>query len=181
MTQYIAFLRAINVGGRFAKMDLLRGLFEEIGFSNVASYIQSGNIVFESSNADLTELEQKIEARLQQALGFDVPAFVRTQTELIKIAKYQPFQEAITEDSTQYVSFLREAPSPEAFQKLLSLSTDVDIFHLKGNHLFWLYQRHLGESGFTNTKIEKILATPATRRNTNTVHKIVNKYFSPAA
>src|SRR3954469_1096146 len=76
--RYIAFLRGINVGGHRVKMDRLRDLFTALGFSNVATFIASGNVIFEAPATDVTELEERIEAQLERSLGYEVEIFVRT-------------------------------------------------------------------------------------------------------
>ena len=79
MTVYIAFLRAINVGGRTVKMDRLRGLFEHLGYADVETFIASGNVIFQSPAEDTRALEQQIEAHLAASLGYEVATFVRTR------------------------------------------------------------------------------------------------------
>ena len=79
MTLYIAFLRAINVGGRTVKMDRLRGLFEQVGYADVETFIASGNVIFRSPAEDTQALERQIEAHLAASLGYEVAAFVRTR------------------------------------------------------------------------------------------------------
>jgi len=178
MHRYIAFLRAINVGGRHVKMDDLRKAFETLGFSQVETYIQSGNLLFESPDTNTDQLEREIEAQLEKAFDFQVPAFVRTGAELLEIAEYWPFQEAGREDgSVLYISFLREEPSEELQRELVSSSNEIDEFRVRGRQVFWLSRRYLGKSTFTNAMIEKTLSTQATRRNANTVRKIVKKYL----
>ena len=91
MTRYVAFLRAINVGGRRVKMDHLRKLFEALGTSNVETFIASGNVIFDSEADDPRVLERKIEDHLQESLGYEVATFVRSTSELAGIARYRPF------------------------------------------------------------------------------------------
>jgi uncharacterized protein (DUF1697 family) len=91
MIRYIAFLRAINVGGHIVKMQDLRRLFESWGLSAVQTYIQSGNVVFEADGKRPRDLEKVLEERLQEALGYRVATFLRTERELADIAKYWPF------------------------------------------------------------------------------------------
>jgi uncharacterized protein (DUF1697 family) len=178
MNQYIAFLRAINVGGRFVKMDVLRQQFESLGFSQVRTYIQSGNVVFATTAADPVHLEQTIEQQLRQALGFEVSTLIRTPAEMVEIAAYQPFPEAkFTDKSTLYISFLKEEPRPDRLEKLDGFNSAIDQFHAHGRQVYWLMHKHQGQSKFTNSKLEKVLGVPATRRNSSTVHKIVAKYF----
>ena len=94
MPRYIAFLRAINVGGHTVKMDRLRQHFESLGFANVETFIASGNVVFETTAMDTAALETRIAAALHAALGYEVATFIRTEAELSGIAEYQPFPPA---------------------------------------------------------------------------------------
>ena len=132
MPRYIAFLRAINVGGHVVKMDHLRGLFETLGFANVETVIASGNVIFESAGSDARMLERQIEERLRQALGYDVATFVRSPSELAAIASYRPFADAVLDDdgSSLYVAFLPGTPNMAAQQKLMTFRTETDDFHV---------------------------------------------------
>jgi len=181
MQRYIAFLRAINVGGHNVKMDLLRTHFEALGLANVATFIASGNVIFEAAE-DARALETQIERHLRQALGYDVATFIRSAPELAAIAAYRPFPAAdlAAEGGTLYVAFLPEAP-PEAVQsRLLALRTPTDDFHFHGRELFWLVGTRLSESPlFNGGSVEKTLGMPMTMRNISTVNKIVDKYAAP--
>lgn len=178
MNQYIAFLRAINVGGRFVKMDDLRQQFEQLGFSQVQTYIQSGNVIFETAAANPAHLEQTIEDHLHQLLGYEVSTLIRTPSELAEIAAYQPFAAAkFTDKSTLYISFLKAEPAPDRLQQLAGFNSAIDEFHQHGRQVYWLMHKHQGQSKFTNSKLEKVLQVPATRRNSSTVQKIMAKYF----
>ena len=94
MMRYIAFLRAINVGGHTVKMDVLRQQFEMLGFLKVETFIASGNMIFESPQKNTRALEKTVEQQLRAALGYEVATFIRTATELSAIAHYQPFPPA---------------------------------------------------------------------------------------
>jgi uncharacterized protein (DUF1697 family) len=178
MNQYIAFLRAINVGGRTVKKDVLRGIFEGLGFANVDTYLQSGNVIFETEETDIPAMEAQIKVQLQATLGYEVPTFIRTRTELVALTKQQFFGDVSLEDGTTlYVSFLRAEPAEDLQQAMHALSTEIDEFRVHKHHVFWLYHRPLGKSGYINADIEKTLNSPATRRNMNTLHRIVKKYF----
>src|SRR5690348_9347846 len=89
---YIALLRGINVGGHTVKMERLRELFTEVGFTHVRTYIQSGNVFFETAQTDRKILTQTIELHLRQSLGYEVPVFLRTIPELEQIVELNPFQ-----------------------------------------------------------------------------------------
>jgi uncharacterized protein (DUF1697 family) len=179
MTHYIAFLRAINVGGRFVKMDKLRQQFVLLGLSNVQTYIQSGNVIFESADTNVAGLERKIEEQLQTELGYQVPTLIRTGNELVDIANYKPFPESeLTEGSALYISFLKEVPDQDLQSQLINLSNRIDEFYVHDRQVYWLMHKQLGKSIFTNAKLEKMLKVPATRRNSTTVQKIVAKFFA---
>src|SRR5690348_3357996 len=116
MNRYIAFLRAINVGGHTVKMDALRAHIQALGLQNVETFIASGNVIFESPEQDAQALEKRIEAHLKQALGYEVATFLRTPAELAAVAAYLPFakRELALESNSLYVAFTYAAPGEEA-------------------------------------------------------------------
>jgi uncharacterized protein (DUF1697 family) len=175
--QYIAFLRAINTTGRFVRMERLRRVFREMGFSNIETHIQSGNVSFESDDLNIIKLENQIEFGLQDTLGYPVPTFIRTDKELLKIVEQHSFEVSTARvGSTLYVAFLHKQPPGDIQQVMLKQANEIDHLHFYQNHLFWLYNRSVGESTFSNAKIEKILRVPATLRNISTIQKIADKY-----
>jgi uncharacterized protein (DUF1697 family) len=178
MPKYVAFLRAINVGGHTVKMDHLRGCFEALGFSNVETFIASGNVVFDSPARNTKALERKIEVSLLKSLGYAVSTFIRSTAELATIARYQPFADAKLEAAGHrlYVGFMAASPADAAKKKLLSLATEVDDFHVNGNEVYWLCRTKFSESEFSGGRLEKILGLPATLRNSTTVRKLAAKY-----
>jgi uncharacterized protein (DUF1697 family) len=177
MPKYVAFLRAINVGGHTVKMEYLRQLFEVLGLSNVETFIASGNVIFDSKSKNTKALEKKIENHLQETLGYPVATFMRSTTQLAEIANYKPFNAAQLEESyVVYIAFLAEVPSDEAKQKLLSFTTATDEFHFSGRELYWLARKKFSESVFSGALLEKTLGMPATLRNSTTVRKIATKY-----
>src|SRR5918993_4656593 len=90
--KYVAFLRAINVGGHIVKMDLLRSLFESMGFANVETFIASGNVIFDSKTKSTAALEKKIEKQLHAALGYEVKTFLRTLNEIADVTRDEIFK-----------------------------------------------------------------------------------------
>ena len=178
MIRFIAFLRAINVGGHNVKMDRLRKLFESLGLSNVETFIASGNVIFDSSAKDAEALEKKIESHLQRSLGYDVATFIRSVSELADIAYYQPFttSELDKEGNSLYIAFLPAPPSDEAQQKLGTFRTEVDDFHVHKREIYWLCRKKLSESAFSSALLEKTIGMPATMRNATTVKKLAAKY-----
>jgi uncharacterized protein (DUF1697 family) len=180
MTQYIALLRAINVGGHTVKMEQLRQLFAALGFSNVETFINSGNVIFETRAAQTGSLEKKIEAHLRQALGYDVVTLIRNTAELAAIAAYQPFPNASETGATLYVAFTQTPPSPPAQAKLLAAQTASDQFHIHDREVYWLIGTRFSDSPFSGSgQVEKLLGVPATVRNSNTVRKLAAKYPAP--
>jgi uncharacterized protein (DUF1697 family) len=177
MSRYIAFLRAINVGGHTVKMDYLRQFFEAMDFSNVETFIASGNVVFDSNAINLTTLEKKIAKHLHKELGYEVATFIRTPIELAAIAGYQPFTKAAFEASAAFnIAFLTEPPSDVAMQKLLALKTDIDDFQVQCREVYWLCKKKQSESTFSNVVLEKTLGQSSTLRGINTLIKMAAKY-----
>lgn len=177
MPKYIAFLRAINVGGHTVKMDALRQLFESLGFSNVETFIASGNVIFETKTGNTKTLEQKIEAHLHEALGYEVATFIRTDAETAEITKYKPFpQSQLDAAAALNIGFLTDPLDNAAKQKLISLRTDIDDFHVHGREIYWLCKKKQSESKISNVVIEKALGVKSTLRGVNTINKLAEKY-----
>lgn len=176
--RYIAFLRAINVGGHTVKMDHLRKLFEALGLAGVETFIASGNVIFESASTNTQELETEIERHLRLALGYEVATFVRSSSELAAVAQYQPFPASELEGHYLYIAFLQASPGPAAREKLMGFQNPVDEFHVPspdGREVYWLCRKKFSESMFSGALLEKTLGMPATIRNSTTVRKLAAK------
>ncbi len=176
MTLYIALLRAINVGGRTVKMDRLRDLFEQVGFSAVETFIASGNVIFDAPNEDGRALEQQIEGYLREALGYEVATFIRTPAELAAVSAFQPFPKADLEGNTLYIGFVQASPGDDARQKLMALQTPLDEFQVNGRELYWLCRTSISQSAVSGAQIERALGVPTTLRNVTTVRKLAAKH-----
>ena len=179
MSRYIAFLRAINVGGHTVKMDYLRQLFEAMDFTHVETFIASGNVIFDSNATNLVSLEKKIAKHLHKELGYEVATFIRTPIELAAIAAYQPFPKAVFEAAAFNIAFLGEAPSAVAVQKLLALKNAIDDFHVNGREVYWLCRVKQSDSKFSNVILEKTLGQAATFRGAKTISKMAAQYGAP--
>ncbi len=173
MTKYIAFLRAINVGGHNVKMSELKSLFESLGVSKVETFIASGNVVFETAAKDTAKLEKKIEALLKESLGYDMSTFLRTPLEVAAVAKYKAFK---VRGEALNIAFIAEPLDKEATQKLMTLKNDIDDFHVHGREVYWLCQIKQSESKFSNVLLEKTIGRRATFRGINTIQKMAEKY-----
>jgi uncharacterized protein (DUF1697 family) len=178
MPKFVAFLRAINVGGHVVKMDQLRQLFEALGFDNVETFIASGNVIFEAKSKDTNALQRKIEKHLQQELGYEVATFLRTLEELEQVARHQPFAESEMKrpGNTLYVGFIADSPAKAASQKVEGLVTEVDYLKVTGRELYWLLRTSFSDSKLSGAILEKALGVKATIRNINTVQRILKKY-----
>jgi uncharacterized protein (DUF1697 family) len=177
MPRYIAFLRAINVGGHTVKMDRLRAIFESLGFANVETFIASGNVVFETAALDTAALETRIATALQAALGFEVATFIRTEAELARIAAHEAFPpSALATAQALNIAFLEGPLDAEAVRKLMVLKTEIDDFSTHEREVYWLCRKKQSESTFSNAVLEKTLSRQATFRGANTVQKMAAKY-----
>jgi uncharacterized protein (DUF1697 family) len=177
MSKYIAFLRAINIGGHNVKMDVLRQLSESLEFSNVETFIASGNVIFEAKAGNVKTLEKKIETCLKESLGYEVATFIRRDTEVAEIAKYKPFpQSQLDAAGALNIGFLADPLNDAAIQKLISMQTEIDDFHVHGREIYWLCKKKQSESKVSNVAIEKALGVKSTLRGVNTVRKLAEKY-----
>jgi uncharacterized protein (DUF1697 family) len=177
MPRFVAFLRAINVGGRNVTMAALRARFEALGFSNVETLLASGNVIFEAACRDSTTLHRKIEAHLAKSLGHEVSTFVRTDAEVAAIACYRPFTEKKLESALAFnVAFLAEPMDAATSRSVQNFNTDIDSFHVHGREVYWLCCKKQSESTFSNNAFEKALKLRTTFRGIKTIKKLAAKY-----
>ena len=174
MARHIAFLRAINVGGHIVKMEALRAHFLEMGFANVRTFIQSGNVIFDSP-AKAAVLEKRVEKHLAAALGYEVDTFIRTLNELrqVETEVQSKFATHLEAGSRVYVGFLRALPSPEQQLRTIELSNEIDQFSFGKRELYWLGHKGMGESTVTGPRLAKALGASTTTRNITSVRKLI--------
>ncbi|EKQ84793.1 DUF1697 domain-containing protein [Leptospira kirschneri] len=168
MKTYIALLRGINVSGqKKILMKDLSSIFESLGFMNVKTYIQSGNVLFQDKSKNVKELIALIEKKIREVFGFEVIVFIRSKEELKAIIQSNPFSK---KDSNRiYVSFLNES------KKNLDL-TEIETVKIKGEELviqnkeiYFFSPKGYGVSKLSNNFLEKKLNVSATTRNWKTV------------
>lgn len=158
-------------------MDALRELFQAMGFSNVETFIASGNVIFDGPPDDSAVLEKKIERGLKEALGYQVATFLRRPAEVVAITGYRPFSEAeLAEAGSQYIAFLPAPPGAEAREKLMDFCDETNNFHIHGREVYWLIRTKISQSNFSGAQLEKALGMPATMRNITTVKKLAARY-----
>jgi uncharacterized protein (DUF1697 family) len=176
MVRYFVFLRGINVSGqKLIKMTELTRIFTEAGFSNVKTYIQSGNVVFDSPETDAETVELKLDGVLTKSLGYHVDLFLRTADEINQMIEKQPFG-GIDENMEvkKFVTFTRQSLPRSIKVPFLSPTGDVEVILFAGNNTFSIaHPAKNGRSGFPNAFIEKTFRIPATTRNWNTICKMV--------
>ena len=173
MPRYAAFLRAVNVGGRVVKMDRLRKLFEDSGFTGVSTHIASGNVLFTAGRGRAATFETKIETALGSALGWEVATFLRTPAELAAVVAHVPFApEDVGEAHGVYVGFLKEPPGAEKHDLVHGFRTPTDELAVNGREVYWLCRTRSSDSEFSGGKLEKALGLLATFRNLTTVRAV---------
>jgi len=175
MARYVALLRAINVGGHVVSMEQLRAHFTRLGFDDVETFIASGNVLFTSRSTAPASLERRIEARLRDALGYDVDTFLRTGPELDAVAKHKPFEDAHMRAARALnVAFFAEPLDHQSRTRVTGLRTDIDDFHVRGRELYWLCRKSQSRSTFSNLALEKALGLRSTFRGMNTVRRLAD-------
>lgn len=175
MKTYIALLRAINVGGhRKIKMADLRNMFESMGFEEVKTYIQSGNVVFKSTLNDTEKLADSIEKEIEKVFGHDVTVMIRTPDDFEALLKKNPFDGMDEDPYRLYITFFRKRISAEIQLKLTEKSNEFEKFEFMNGELFSLINKKSGQKVmFSNQFVEKSTGFPATIRNRNSVTKIL--------
>ena len=173
-TQYVAFLRAVNVGGRIVKMTELKRIFEGAGLDDVSTFIASGNVIFSSTKA-AQKLEPQIEAALQKALGYQVTTMLRTASDVGGIATREAFPAKSVGNGTVFVGLMQNAASTAAVKRALSLQTDIDSLRVVGREIYWLARASFSNATISAAAIERALQTPVTFRNMNTLRRLAVK------
>ncbi|MEP6999158.1 MAG: DUF1697 domain-containing protein [bacterium] len=172
MTRYVAFLRAINVGGHTVKMDHLRALFDELRLGNVETFIASGNVLFDSSSKSIATLEARIERHLAQALGYEVATFIRPLDSLATVVESHPFNCFEQDGHALSIGFLKVPCDAERSGRLASLQDGYDEFHLREREVYWLCHGRMSDSRVWGTVLDRALGAPVTFRNITTVRKL---------
>ena len=174
MTTHVALLRAINVAGHNkVRMAELRDLLADLGFANVQSLLQSGNLVFDSRAGTPARLESTLEQAARDRLQLETAFFVRTAKEWAEIVAGNPFPDEAKRDPGHLVVMsLKGAPDREHVTALEKAIVGREVVRAGGRHLYLVYPDGIGRSKLTNASIERKLGTQGTARNWNTVLKL---------
>lgn len=173
MITYIALLRGINVSGHnLIKMAELKRMFDAMGFARVQTFIQSGNVLFQSPEpAEL--LRPRIEQEITAVFGMAVPVMLRTAAELERIIRDCPFPaDALAEGERLYATLLVDQPPRERLEQMLAVPGGTDEFRIGERVIYLLYRQPVHKSKLTNNLTERKLATSATTRNWRTMNKL---------
>jgi len=176
MHRYIAFLRGINVSGqKTMKMETLRKVTADAGFENVNTYIQSGNLLFDSAETNTKQLVLSIESIIEKAFGFDVEVIVRNLTDIESIVNSDFYNFMQSGDEKKfYITFLKDEYPGQLSLPIFSKNKEVEIYRREGSNLFSVCTLFKGAYSFPNAFIEKLTGIPATTRNPITLSKILN-------
>jgi uncharacterized protein (DUF1697 family) len=178
MPRFVAFLRGMNLGGRRISNDDLRAAFEGLELTEVATFRASGNVIFDGPDGvGGTDLSAKIEAGLADALGYEVPVFLRSCEQVSKIASREPFPAAEVARSAGklQVALLPDSPGKLVRRDALGMATDEDLLAIEGSELYWLPSGGISETDLDLKTLESGLG-PWTMRTMGTVEQIAAKH-----
>ncbi len=174
--KYISILRGINVGGhKKILMADLKNLYAQLGFTNVISYIQSGNVVFDSNITDVNQIITSIEKAITTRYGFDVPVIIRTHAEIKNACDNTPFGEIdLKADGSKYfLTLISDLPTKENIEILMNYVNQPERLQIEGKNIYIFYPNGAGRTKLTNGLIENKLKVKATSRNWKTVVKLI--------
>jgi uncharacterized protein (DUF1697 family) len=178
MPRYAAFLRGINVSNRRASKQQLCSAFESAGLEDVDTFRASGNVVFTAGREAVAKLTARIEAAVEETLGYPSAPFLRSEKEMRAIAAHRPFSDKLVAASKGklQVHLLGKRPTAKAQKEVLALSTDDDPLAFGDRELYWLPSGGQLESELDWKTIEKLLGV-GTRRTKGTMDLIAAKWF----
>lgn len=180
METYISLLRGINVSGqKKIKMSDLLNLYNELGFINVKTYIQTGNVLFQTDEKDLSKISNMIQNKIKEIYEFEVPVIIRKNNEISTILKNNPFLEQENLDiSNVYITFLNQNPLEEKVTKMTycrgkELNYEPDKFIINEKEIYIYCSNGYGQTKLTNNFFENKLKVIATTRNLKTLNNLL--------
>lgn len=174
METYIALLRGINVSGqKQIRMADLKVRLEKLGFRNVRTYIQSGNVLFDHPTATPRELAKRIEDKIAVDYGFEVPTQVLVPADFEYALHHNPFRNERAEDPKfLHVTFLEQVPDPGYIKNLEGVDYAPEEYALDGRFIFFFAPQGYGKAKMNNNFFENKLKVKATTRNWKTVNTL---------
>ena len=172
--RYVALLRGINVGGNtMIKMEDLRKAFEELGFENVVSYINSGNLAFDVRKSSESNLIEKIEGAVENLINKRVQVMVREQHDIERVIENNPFDGKYQSHKEMHVLFLKEELSKDQISWLTETTPSGEFFEISGREIYCHLPMGVADSYLGRGQFEKKLKASVTARNWRTVEKLV--------
>jgi len=169
---HLALLRGINVGGKnLLPMKDLAGMFAEAGCTQVRTYIQSGNVIFEAP-AGASKIAGVVSASIERRFGFRIPVILRTSEQVFKIIPENPFIKSVVDEKWLHVYFLANAPAARALGGLDPGRSAPDVFHVRGQEIYLHLLNGMARTKLTNAYFDSKLSTTCTARNWATVLKL---------
>ena len=162
-------------------MQLLHQAFQSLRFCKVATFLGSGNVVFETKSKNIRALEKEIERKLQRTLGYNVPVFIRTNQELKEIATVEPFKDSRGQDVDVNIILLADNLDERSKANLKTLETESDGFLVRGREIYWWRRKKPGTSHYYTVPLTKALTEPFTIRSTNTIRRLAAKWPSQSS
>jgi len=174
MAKFIALLRGINVSGqKKIKMIKLKKLFENLKFTDIETYIQSGNVLFSDNSTDRKKIKDKIEKKIEEVFGFKVQVILKTPDELNSTLKMNPFLKNKKKDTGKlYYTFLSEKPSKENLKKLNDIDYSPEEYFIDDDRIYFFFPDGYGKAKININLFEKKLDLFATSRNHRTVETL---------
>jgi uncharacterized protein (DUF1697 family) len=173
MPRYVALLRGINVGGNnMIKMEKLRETFAALGFENVKTYINSGNIAFDAKKTSDAKLAKKIHDTIENEFGFNISVMVRSADDLAKVLKANPYLGKFDDDRYLHVFFLENELTAEQAELLMEQANENEFITADGRTIYYMLKISILDSALGKGFLDKKLKIPSTARNWRTVGRI---------
>jgi uncharacterized protein (DUF1697 family) len=175
MTVIVSMLRGVNVGGhKKIKMEALRALYESLKLRDAQTYVQSGNVIFRTDERDMSRLAKRIEDGIEKKFGFRPDVILRTAAELKEVVARNPFAKRRgIEPGKLLVSFLASDPGEEGREKIGQMKCDPEEMRIEGREIYIYFPNGAGRSKLNWAGLGKMLKTPGTGRNWNSVTKML--------
>src|SRR5712671_3331198 len=175
MAVIISMLRGVNVGGHNKiKMEALRALYESLKLRDAQTYVQSGNVIFRTDERDVSRLRKRIEDGIERKFGFRPDVILRTAAEMRDVIARNPFAKRRgIEPSKLLVTFLASDPGEEAREKVRQMKCDPEEMRIEGREIYIYFPNGAGQSKLPWARLDKVLKTPVTGRNWNSVTKML--------
>ncbi|MFZ6663676.1 DUF1697 domain-containing protein [Peijinzhouia sedimentorum] len=177
MAKFIAFLRGINVGGNHkVPMQELKDILLNMGFENIITLLNSGNVIFEAKPTEIAELESQITQHLNSSFGFPIPVIIRSAENLKQLIQSDPFKGiTVTKETRLYLSFLRKSPQTEIPLPWVSEDKSFRILKIDEANIISILDLSIGKTVKGMDDLEKLFGKDITTRNWNTILRIGEK------